>query len=114
MFTANSIDLLNITVSYFPLGLYLLILPLCFIACVVLAWKRTAWRRPIGAVLITVGILEVIPFFLVLGGSSDIRFLVPFVPLVIIFFEGCVTLVSGVAIFFASKRCAPYQQVNRD
>ena len=88
----------------FPLGLSLLaMLLVLFVIGVIFALKYTVFRKPIGAVLITLGILEILPFFLLLLGLNDITYFIPFLPLAIIFVEGCITLLGGVFMFNLRK-----------
>jgi predicted membrane channel-forming protein YqfA (hemolysin III family) len=67
--------------------------------------SNPAFRKPIGAVLSVVGVLEVVPFFINL--VKDISRIIPFVPLLILFIVGCVTLICGVVIFYLSKQTPP-------
>ena len=70
---------------------------------ILLSVKFSAYRKPIGAGLITVGILEILPFVLFYLGLNDVSYLMPSTPLSIIFIEGCITLVCGIVIVFLSK-----------
>jgi hypothetical protein len=92
-------------VYVFPLGIAFLAIPLVvFILGVVFSVVYSALRKPIGATLIALGILEILPFFLLLLGLNDILYLIPFIVLAIIFVEGCVTLLGGVFIFNLTKQ----------
>lgn len=96
------------TILIFPIGLFLLVMLFAiFLAGVILSVMYAAFRKPIGAGLTTIGILEIVPFLLFISGLNDITLLMPFIPLTIIFLEGCVTTVGGVAIFFFAKPKKP-------
>ena len=81
----------------FPLLIGLLI------AGVVLALVYVRWRKPIEVSLAAVGILELIPLFLLLVAPNVIAHAIPGILIGIFFVIGCFTLVSGVAIFFFAK-----------
>ncbi|MCX6644710.1 MAG: hypothetical protein NT043_05850 [Candidatus Bathyarchaeota archaeon] len=86
----------------FPIGLIVLAIPMVILLIgVILSVSNPAFRKHIRVVLSVVGVLEVIPFFINL--VKDISRIIPFVPLLILFIEGCVTLLCGVAIFYLPK-----------
>jgi hypothetical protein len=70
---------------------------------ILLSVKYFAYRKPIGVGLITIGILEILPFFIFYLVLNDLSHGIPFTPLSIIFIEGCITLVVGVVILFFTK-----------
>ena len=91
-------------VYVFPLGIAFLAIPLVvFIVGVVFSVTNVALRKPVGATLIVLGVLEVLPFFLLLLGLNDITYFMPFILLAIIFVEGCITLLGGVFIVNLGK-----------
>jgi hypothetical protein len=63
---------------------------------VLLSVKYSTYRKSIGAGLVTIGIIEMLPFLLF-----------SYTPLFIIFIEGCITLVCGVMIFYLNKPKKP-------
>jgi hypothetical protein len=58
-----------------------------FLVGILLSVKYSAYRKTIGAILLVSGIAEIIPF----------------IPLLIIFIEGCMTLIGGLVILFFAK-----------
>ncbi|MHC3129082.1 MAG: hypothetical protein IBV52_03295 [Candidatus Bathyarchaeota archaeon] len=92
-------------VYFFPLGIAFLAIPLVvFIVGVVFSVTNVALRKPVGATLIVLGVLELLPFLLLLLGLNDISYVIPFMVLAILFVEGCVTLLGGVFIFTLGKQ----------
>jgi len=91
----------------FPIGLIVLLIPMVIllVGVILSVISNPAFRKPIGAVLSVVGVLEVVPFFINL--VKDISRIIPFVPLLILFIEGCVTLLCGVVIFYLPKQTPP-------
>ena len=74
-----------------------------FLVGILLSVKYSAYRKTIGAILLVSGIAEIIPFILFILGLNDIVLFIPFIPLLIIFIEGCMTLISGLVILFFAK-----------
>ena len=88
----------------FPWGSFLLaVLAVIFLAGVILTARDVAFRKPIGASLSAIGIIEILPFLLLNLGFNDISLLIPLTPLMIIFAEGCITLVGGVFVLNLPK-----------
>jgi hypothetical protein len=99
-----NIPVYNFRTAIFPFGLFLpLLLFIIFVIGLALAMAYRAYRKPIGAGLSVMGILEILPFVLLSLGLNDVMHLIPFVFLLIVFVEGCVTLVGGVVIFYLPK-----------
>jgi len=74
-----------------------------FLVGAIYSVKYVSFRKTIGASLIAIGIIEILPFLLFICGLNDIGLLIPFIPLIIIFLEGCVTSSGGLVIFFLAK-----------
>jgi predicted membrane channel-forming protein YqfA (hemolysin III family) len=89
------------------IGFIVLLIPMVIllVGVILSVISNPAFRKPIGAVLSVVGVLEVVPFFINL--VKDISRIIPFVPLLILFIVGCVTLICGVVIFYLSKQTPP-------
>ena len=64
---------------------------------ILLSVKYSTYRKSIGAGLVTIGIIEMLPFVFYLGLKEVIT------PLFIFFIEGCITLVCGIAIFYLKQ-----------
>jgi hypothetical protein len=99
-----NISVYNFQTTIFPLGLFLpALLIAVFVVGLVLAMVYRVYRKPIGAGLSVIGILEILPFVLLSLGLNDVMHFLPFMFLQIVFLLGCITLVGGVVIFYLPK-----------
>ncbi|MCW4015740.1 MAG: hypothetical protein NWF06_05165 [Candidatus Bathyarchaeota archaeon] len=88
----------------FPFDLPIIAVPLLFLVLgVFFSVMYIALRKTIGATLVSFGVLELLPFLLLLAGLNDVTYLISFLPLVIVFVEGCITLFVGVFLLHLGK-----------